>query len=211
MFMSVAAIKWQMVISVQNGTTIVTLRGPETSAKPAPCPENAEFFGINFKLGAFMPHLPTVDLVDAEVHLPEGAGKSFWFNSSVWELPNFDNADTFIKRLVRDELLVDEPLVDATLQGHVPYLSVRSVQRRFLRATGLTHGALSQIERAQQAVALLEQGVSILDTVDRVGYADQPHLTRSLKKFYGRTPAQILRPELASGLLDAVTSDMGNG
>ena len=211
MFMSVAATKWQMVISVQNGSALVTMRGPETSAKPAACPENAEFFGINFKLGTFMPHLPTVDLVDAEVHLPEGANKSFWFNHSVWELPTFDNADTFVKRLVAEELLVDEPLVDATLLGHVPYLSVRSVQRRFLRATGLTHGALCQIERAQKAVALLEQGVSILDTVDQAGYADQPHLTRSLKRLYGRTPAQILRPELASGLLDAVSNNNDKG
>lgn len=200
-FMSVAATKWQMVISVHEGTTVVTMRGPETWAKPALCPANAEFFGINFKLGAFMPHLPTVDLVDAEVHLPEGAGKSFWFNDAVWELPNFDNADTFIKRLLREELLVEEPLVDATLQGYVPYLSARSVQRRFLRATGLTHGALCQIERAQQAVALLEQGVSILDTVDQAGYADQSHLTRSLRKFFGRTPAQILRPTLVDNLI----------
>jgi AraC-like DNA-binding protein len=57
----------------------------------------------------------------------------------------------------------------------------------------LTYGALSQIERAQQAMALLEQGVPILDTVEQVGYADQPHLTRSLKRFVGRTPAEILR------------------
>jgi AraC-like DNA-binding protein len=67
------------------------------------------------------------------------------------------------------------------------------VQRRFLRATGLTHGALCQIESAQKATALLEQGVSILDTVELVGYADQPHLTRSLKRFVGRTPAEIVR------------------
>jgi hypothetical protein len=25
-------------------------------------------------------------------------------------------------------------------------------------------------------------------------YADQPHLTRSLKRFAGQTPAQIVRP-----------------
>ncbi len=191
-FMSVATIKWQMVISRHNGATVVTMRGPETLAKPAPCPENAEFFGINFRLGTFMPYLPASNLVDAEVHMPQGADRSFWFHSSVWQLPNFENADVFIDRLVREELLVYEPIVDATLQGHVPTVSVRSVQRRFLRATGLTHGALCQIERAHQAVALLEQGVSILDTVEQAGYADQPHLTRSLRRLIGRTPAQIL-------------------
>jgi AraC-like DNA-binding protein len=48
------------------------------------------------------------------------------------------------------------------------------------------------------ATHLLQQGVSILDTVEQAGYFDQPHLTRSLKYLIGQTPAQILqksRPE----------------
>jgi AraC-like DNA-binding protein len=61
-----------------------------------------------------------------------------------------------------------------------------------LRATGLTQGAAYQIERPQRAVALLQQGVSILDTVELLGYSDQPHLTRSLKHLVGQTPAQLL-------------------
>lgn len=192
-FMSVAAIQWQMVLSIHNGNTLLSVRGPETIARMAPCPDNAEFFGINFTLGTFMPHLPTSDLVDGEVHLQEAAFKSFWLYGSTWEFPTYENADVFVERLVRDGLLVHEPIVDATLQGHQQDISLRSVQRRFLRATGLTHGALCQIERAQQAVTLLQQGVSILDTVDQAGYTDQPHLTRSLKRYYGRTPAQIQR------------------
>ena len=191
-FMSVAGIQWQMVIAKQYGKTTITVRGPETKAMPAHCPENAEFFGINFTLGAFMPHLPVSNLVDGEVHLPEGTNKSFWFHGAAWELPDYENADTFISRLVRDGLLVHEPIVEATLQGQLPDLSLRSIQRRFLRATGLTHGAIYQIERAQKAAALLEQGISILDAVEQAGYADQPHLTRSLKRFMGQTPAQIL-------------------
>jgi AraC-like DNA-binding protein len=39
----------------------------------------------------------------------------------------------------------------------------------------------------------LKQGISILDAVTLAGYADQPHLTRSLKRLVGQTPAQ-LRP-----------------
>jgi AraC-like DNA-binding protein len=40
---------------------------------------------------------------------------------------------------------------------------------------------------------LLQQGVSILDTVYEVGYADQAHMTRSLKRLIGQTPTQIAR------------------
>jgi AraC-like DNA-binding protein len=96
---------------------------------------------------------------------------------------------------VREELLVREPVVDAVLQNRPLELSLRTVQRRFLHATGLTRGAFDQIERARQTVTLLEQGLSIADAVYWAGYADQPHLTRSLKHFMGQTPAQILRTD----------------
>ena len=93
--------------------------------------------------------------------------------------------------LARQAMLVNEPIVDATLQGHVPNLSARSMQRRFVQATGLTYGTVVQIERAQQAATALAQGISIADVVFQAGYYDQPHLTRSLKRFIGQTPAQI--------------------
>jgi hypothetical protein len=192
-FISVAESHWGMVVTKSQGKTILTIRGPETRAMPAPVPEDAEFFGIIFKLGTFMPHLPNSTLVDDELHLPETASRSVWLNSTAWQLPDFENADTFVDRLVREGLLVQDPIVDVVLQGHATDLSPRSLQRRFLRATGLTHGALCQIERARQAAALLAKGVSILDTVELAGYADQPHLTRSLKRLLGQTPAQLMR------------------
>jgi len=57
---------------------------------------------------------------------------------------------------------------------------------------------VQQIQRAWQATALLGQGTSILDTAYRLGYFDQAHLTNSLRRYMGQTPAQIsqaLEPE----------------
>jgi methylphosphotriester-DNA--protein-cysteine methyltransferase len=90
-------------------------------------------------------------------------------------------------------LLLCDPVVNAVLQDQPQEISLRTVRRRFLFATGLTPKLIEQIKRAQQATALLEQGVSILDVAHQVGYADQPHMTRSLKRFIGQTPAQIAR------------------
>lgn len=191
-FLSVAVSHWEMVITQLAGNIQVSVRGPETQAQPAHCPADGEWLGVIFKLGTFMPHLPTVKLVDDSITLPEAGSQSFWLHSAAWELPTYENVDLFIARLVREGLLVHEPIVAATLQNQAINLSVRSVQRRFLHATGLTHGAVHQIERARRAAALLQQGVSILDTVEQVGYADQPHLTRSLKRLVGQTPAQLL-------------------
>ena len=190
-FISRAVSHWEIVVTKQDGKMTLTLRGPETQATPAPCPANAEFLGIQFKLGTFMPHLPVSSLVDHATTLPEATSQSFWLNHSAWQFPDYDNADTFVDRLVREGLLVREPIVDAVLRGQRQERSLRSIQRHFIQATGLTHSTIQQIERARQAADLLEQGVSILDTVNQTGYADQSHLTRSLKRFIGQTPAQI--------------------
>ena len=193
-FISTAASHWEMVITTYQGKITLTVRGPETKATPADCPAEAEFFGIIFKHGAFMPHLPVKNLLDRnDTTLPEATSQSFWLHGSAWQFPDFDNADTFVARLVREGLLVHEPVVEAVLQNRPLEMSLRSVQRRFLHATGLTRGTLDQIERARQAVTLLGQGLSIADAVYWAGYADQPHLTRSLKHFIGQTPAQITR------------------
>jgi AraC-like DNA-binding protein len=196
-FTSVAESHWGIVITRQVGRTYLTVRGPETKAIPAPVPVDAEFFGIGFKLGTFMPHLPARMFVDTETNLPGATSKSFWLQGAAWEFPNFDNADTFVDRLVRQGLLVRDPIVEAVLNDRDPALSIRSVRRRFLQATGLTYKSIRQIERARQALTRLQQGASILDTVHELGYFDQPHLTRSLKHYMGQTPAQILRVESA--------------
>jgi AraC-like DNA-binding protein len=192
-FISAADSHMEMVVTRQEHKTSITVRGAETQARPAPIPEDADFFGIIFKLGTFVQPLPTSKLINGGLELPNASSNKFWLNGSAWEFPTFDNADVFLERLVREELLVKEPLVEAALQGDLKDYSLRSVQRRFLQATGLTQKAIQQIDRAKKAMALLQQGKSILDTAYEMGYFDQSHLTNSLKHFIGQTPAQILK------------------
>jgi len=85
-------------------------------------------------------------------------------------------------------------------------LSLRSVQRHFLRSTGVTYATFRQIERARYATILLREGVSILDVVSRLGYFDQAHLTRSLKRFIGETPAKIVLRQKQLSFLYKTTS-----
>jgi hypothetical protein len=190
-FISVAVSHWEMVVTRQWGMARLTVRGPESKATTSPIPKDAEFFGIQFSLGTFMPGLPPGQLVDSSVTLPQATKTLFWLDGSGWELPGPDNADVFVDRLVRAGLLVHDPVAAAAVRGDVAGLSTRSVQRRVSRATGLTRGIIGQIRRAERAAALLRQGVSPLDAAGQVGYADQPHLTRSLTRFMGETPSQI--------------------
>ena len=185
---------WNLLFTRRGSRIRVTAEGATTQFIPKDQFEGSEFLVIKFAHGVFMPNLPPDGLVNVDAVLPEATGNAFWLHGSVWQLPDFNNVETFVDRMVRDGLLVHDPVVPTVLQDQSPDVSLRTVRRRFLRATGLTHGEIRQIERAQQAAMLLEQGAPILDAVFAVGYADQPHLTRSLKRFYGQTPAQIVRP-----------------
>ena len=193
-FTSAAASTWELVVTTLDGNTTITAHGPETRASTADFPAGADFFGITFKLGTFMPNLPIKSLLDRQdATLPPASRTSFWLDGAEWELPTFENADVFVSRLIRRGILVRDPAVETTLQGRPADLSVRSLQYRFVQATGLTHKTIQQIERAHSAVALLERGTPIADAAFELGYFDQAHLTNALKRFSGKTPAQIAR------------------
>ena len=201
LFISMAEIECGLVVTKYRGKMTITLRGPATRATPAFCPAEAEFVGIQFKPGTFFPNLPPRTVMDHhDLNLPEAGSNSFWFSGAVLQYPDYENADTFVNHLARGGRLVYDPLVGQALQRRPIEMSLRTVQRRFLQATGLTNNMLYQINRAQYAANLLKEGVSILDTVDRAGYFDQPHLTRSLKQFIGLTPAQMINQDRSERL-----------
>jgi AraC-like DNA-binding protein len=190
-FTSIAMSQWEMVVTRIQGTTMLTIRGPETRPTSVICPAEGEWVGIRFKPGAFMPQWSPGMLVDQAVNLPNASKASFRLNGGAWDFPDFENADVFVRRLAREGLLVNDPTVDATLRGELRDVSPRTARRHFVRATGLTPKAAYQIERARYATMLLEEGRPIADVVYDAGYFDQPHLTRSLKRYMDRTPAEL--------------------
>lgn len=200
-----AEIHWHMVFVRQHGNARLLVVGPLTTAGVTSWTAGAELLWIKFKLGAFMPHLSPREFLDVETILPGAASDAFWLKGSAWQFPDYENVETFINRLVRQEVLVFDPVVGAALKEQPQDIAPRTLRHRFLRATGLAQSHIRQFERAQQAAALLRQGVSILDTVYEAGYFDQPHLTRSLKLWLGYTPAQIIqmsRPEACHSVQD---------
>jgi AraC-like DNA-binding protein len=213
-FISMAEIHSGIVVMRHRGRVTLTVRGPETRATPAYNPAEAEFIGIQFKPGAFMPDMPPGALMDRhDLNLPSATSRSFWLHGSAWEYPDFENAELFVDRLAREGLLVHDQVVEDALTARLGERSLRTVQRRFLQSAGVPRGTLEQIQRARKAVAILKQGVSILDTVAQAGYSDQPHLTRSLRRFVGLTPAQVInpgRPQQLSFLYKTMASQDAN-
>lgn len=193
-FLSIAANNFEMAITRLGGKCFITLRGPETAATAMDCPADGEWVCIRFKAGAFMPQFLPGSLRDHnDVTLPHAGKRSFWLNGSALEYPDFENAEAFVQRLARAGLLVRDPVVEDTLLRQPGELSVRSGQRHFLRSAGVTYATYRQVERARHATGLLRAGVPILDVVGQAGYFDQAHLTRSLTRFIGESPAKVIQ------------------
>jgi hypothetical protein len=188
---AIATPRWSLVFWEQSGRMHGAVQGPESAAGCAPVPEEATFFGIDLVLGATMPRLPVGRLVDGYAEIPDVTRTSFWLDGSAWHLPGYDNAEAFVGRLVREGVVVRDPLVAEVVRGAEPDVSARTVQRRFLAATGLTRGVVRQIDRVRDAAVLLRQGVPAAEVVHRLGYFDQPHLAHALSRFIGRTATSL--------------------
>jgi AraC-like DNA-binding protein len=191
---SVAVPHWQIVVvKPHDGTATVIVRGAESKASIVDIPPNAEFIGIEFKLGTFIPALAMNALVGTGRELHSTSAGRVHLAGRNWEIPDFESAADFVRHLAGNGVLVRDSVVEqALLRGPVA-MSERTQQRRFLRAVGLSYGTVRQIERAERTAALLEEGTAILDAVEISGYSDQAHLTRSLTRFLGKTPGSLAR------------------
>jgi len=206
-FVSVASTHWEFVVSRVAGQVMFTLRGPETQPREVFCPPEGEWFAIRFKAGSFMPALPVSRLANGnDVNLPGAFRGRFRLDGSAFEIPDFDNAEVFVDRLVRRGLLLRDGAVAAALEGDASALNARTAQRRFRLATGMSHSALRQIERARRATLLLREGMPPSEVAHEAGYFDQAHLTRSLRRLIGLTPGSIAREERQLSFLYKTTA-----
>ncbi len=100
------------------------------------------------------------------------------------------HADDDIRRL-QDRIEADcaTPLSLTELAATI-HVSVRTLQRRFLAATGATPIQYQQALRLARAQALLEGGrLSVADVAEAVGYSDRVAFGRLFKRMTGLTPA----------------------
>lgn len=204
---SVSSSHWHLVVGETEGRTEVTVHGPETRPTQTSVPPGATWVGIRFHLGVGLEGLSVAGLVDRGVTLPPAGDRSFWFKGTAWPRPTFDNAEGLVEQLIREDLIGSEPVVAAALRGTGVDLSLRTVQRRFLAATGLTRRDVRQIERARMAGVRLGEGAAPAEVATELGYFDQPHLTRSLRRFLGQTPAELADPRRGEQLSLLDTTD----
>jgi methylphosphotriester-DNA--protein-cysteine methyltransferase len=134
--------------------------------------------------------------------LPDVTPRGFWLDGRRWHTPHPDDAEALVDGLVRRNVLVRDPMVAEALRGGRPRVSSRTVERRFRAATGLTRGGIEQIGRVRVAAGLLAGGKLVEDVVGRLGYYDEPHLARMLRRYVGRSAQQLRTGEGGALALD---------
>jgi len=181
--------RWNIQVSHLSGKTSLSIESPLVKSMPKTHQKGIEWVVIKLKLGVFFPLLSGKRLLNESLDLSV-SDRRFWLNGFHWQYFNFENAEQLIQRLMRHELLLQNPVVRDVVRGENPALAARSIRYHFAETIGIPPTTIQQIERAKHATTLLQQGIPILDVVEQTGYADQSHLTRSLTRFMGYTPTQ---------------------
>jgi AraC-like DNA-binding protein len=171
----------------------VLLSGPATRPTEVPYQAGNRSVGIRFRRGTYFTHVDPIEMQDRTIALPTPGGSTFELAGATWPFPGFADADDLLDAFANRGLLAHDHVVDATLDGAQTRFSARSVQRHFQQATGLSPHRVEQIERARIAAARLRAGEAITDVAYDLGYADQSHLTREVKRLTGYTPGQAQR------------------
>lgn len=70
-------------------------------------------------------------------------------------------------------------------------VSPRSLQRLIVGATGQTPAAWLQLARARRAARAVAMAGSLAELADQHGYADQAHMTRAFRRWFGTTPQRL--------------------
>jgi hypothetical protein len=184
---------WDFAFLKRDGSLTVLRTGLTTRPVVYVHEPGDETLTIRFRASSFMSLLPGQMMRDEGVVLERFGGRDFWLGTDVREIPTIENADVFVERLARDGMVESNDVVVSLVEGHPRAMSERTLQRHFLRTTGLTYKSFTMIERAQKAVSLLRMGNSAADVAFALGYSDQPHLINSLRGIMGQTPAEIAR------------------
>src|SRR5579859_5044770 len=108
-----ASSHWHLLFLRQNGKVKVSVVGPSTRATPVTQAEGTEWFGVTFPLGTFLPFVAVRNLLDEQAILPLSAKTSFGLAGSSFQFPDYENVETFVNRLVRENMLVSDPIVRA--------------------------------------------------------------------------------------------------
>jgi len=192
-YLAAADACWDLIFTRTPTGSRVLLSGPSSRPTAVPYHAGNRNIGIRFTRGTYFTHVEPRSMCDRTITLPMPEAERFELAGHRWPMPAYERIDELLEGFSARGLLAHDPVIDAVLHGDDTSVSQRSVQRHFTRVTGQSPQHVRQIERAREAVARLRTGESIADVAYSLGFADQSHLTRDVKRLTGYTPAESKR------------------
>ena len=187
-YVASADARWDMIFTrSHDGKTKVLLSGPAFKAAQVPYSPGNNHIGICYKPWAIFTDIPITTMLNVTIALPMPSDATFVMQGITWKMPTYENVDQFVAEQEKRGLLKSDPIIRDILENKPVDLSLRSVQRHFVKTIGMSPRLVRQINSARKAVKLLQQGNTLSEVAYELDYADLPHMTRMLRRFTGYT------------------------
>lgn len=182
---------WDLILSVlPEGESLVFLSGQATEPVEVPYVAGEHSVVISFAAHVYLATESEVR-TGADVRFLPVTGETFELDGTTLPLPTFENAEDLVDRMIAAGLLKSDDLVARAFSDKPKAASKRSLQQHFKRITGITQKNFQMIRRAQEAVRRLKRGEAPAAVAADLGYADQPHMIKSIKTIMGHLPSDL--------------------
>jgi hypothetical protein len=187
-YVASADARWDMIFTrLPDHSTRVWLCGPSfKTAQVAYSPGN-KHIGICYKPWAIFTDIPITTMLNVTETLPMPSEDTFVMQGVTWKFPTYESIDEFVAEQEKRGLLLADPIIQGVLENQPVDMSLRSIQRHFIKTIGMSPRRVRQINAARKAVMLLQQGHTLSEVAYALDYADLPHMTRMLRRFTGYT------------------------
>lgn len=182
---------WDLILSVAcDRQATVFLTGQATEPVDVPYAEGEHSVVISYAAHVYLTQDKEVRTGPTLRFLPVH-NSSFVLEGVELPLPTFSNAEQLTSKMVEANLLRSDDLVAKAFTAKPKAASNRTVQQHFKKITGITQKDFELIRRAQEAVRRLKAGERPAAVAVDLGYTDQPHMIKSIKKIMGHLPSNL--------------------
>ena len=187
-YVASADARWDIIFTTcPDGNKRVLLCGPSFETRQVPYSPGYKHVGICYKPWATFAGVPITTMLNETRLLPMVSPDTFIMQGKTWEMPTYENVDEFVAEQENRGVLKADPIIRDVLENKSVDMSLRSVQRHFVKTIGMSPRRVRQINSARKAVKLLQQGNTLSEVAYELDYADLPHMTRMLRRFTGYT------------------------
>ncbi|KUM35272.1 hypothetical protein AR689_14585 [Arthrobacter sp. EpRS71] len=188
---------WGLAFTRHSDATLrAELIGPSLQPRVLESIQGDNYWGVEFRSHVVIDGASKQSILGETVELAVD-GDFFEFLGRQYSIPEYEGLEAFVGRLLDDGAIVSRDDVGRSLAGDIGGYSPRSWQRHIRWVTGLSRKQIEQLERARAAFFLLQSGYSASSAAAAAGYADQAHMSRSLRLLRSETPAQIIARHVA--------------